>query len=102
MHNIEWLQKSLRIVLTLAFISLFCWSLLKLTRNSLATRINVETMEKLDFPSITICPLNYNRTKVNVKTVFDNVTLGGVMNLPKIQDSINVIVDVTDVLFGDK
>ena len=84
------ISKALACILTIAFCIMFIFSVIKLAKNETGSRTHTETNPKVDFPSITICPLEYNRENVNEIAIHSNFTFEDFEKLPSIKD--NVIV----------
>ena len=68
------ISKALACILTIAFCIMFIFSVIKLAKNETGSRTHTETNPKVDFPSITICPLEYNRENVNEIAIHSNFT----------------------------
>ena len=86
------ISKALACILTIAFCIMFIFSVIKLAKNETGSRTHTETNPKVDFPSITICPLEYNRANVNEISIHSNFTFEDFEKLPSIKD--NVIVQM--------
>ena len=86
------ISKALACILTIAFGIMFIFSVIKLAKNETGSRTHTETNSKVDFPSITICPLEYNRANVNEISIHSNFTFEDFEKLPSIKD--NVIIQM--------
>ena len=84
------ISKALACILTIAFCIMFILSVIKLAKNETGSRTHTETNPKVDFPSITICPLEYNRENVNEIAIHSNFTFEDFEKLPSIKDNVMV------------
>ena len=86
------ISKALACILTIAFCIMLILSILKLSKNEIGSRTHTETNTEVVFPSITICPMEYNVANVNEIAIHSNFTFEDFENLPSIKD--NVIVQM--------
>ena len=84
------ISKALACILTIAFCIMLILSVLKLAKNEIGSRTHTETNSQVVFPSITICPMEYNKANVNEISLNSNFTFEDFEKLPSIKD--NVIV----------
>ena len=85
------ISKAVGTILTIAFCIMFIISVLKLAKKETGSRTYyTETNTEVIFPSITICPLEYNNENVNEISLHSNFTFEDFEKLPTIKD--NVIV----------
>ena len=84
------ISKALACILTIAFCIMLILSILKLAKNEIGSRTHTETNSQVVFPSITICPMEYNKANVNEISLNSNFTFEDFEKLPSIKD--NVIV----------
>ena len=71
---------------------MFILSIVKWTKNETGTRTYTEKITPFMFPSITICPTEYNLTNVKAISLYSNFTFEDFQNLPSIKD--NVVVSL--------
>ena len=86
------ISKALVCILTIAFCIMLIVSVLKLAKNEIGSRTHTETNSQVVFPSITICPMEYNKANVNEISLNSNFTFEDFEKLPSIKD--NVIVQM--------
>jgi hypothetical protein len=86
------ISKALACILTIAFCIMLILSILKLSKNEIGSRTHTETNTEVVFPSITICPIEYNKANVNEISLNSNFTFEDFEKLPSIKD--NVIVQM--------
>ena len=86
------ISKALACILTIAFCIMFIFSVLRLAKNEIGSRTYTETNTEVVFPSITICPTEYNKANVNEIPLNSNFTFEDFEKLPSIKD--NVIVQM--------
>ena len=86
------IRKALACILTIAFCIMFIFSVLRLAKNEIGSRTHTETNTEVVFPSITICPMEYNKANVNEISLNSNFTFEDFEKLPSIKD--NVIVQM--------
>ena len=86
------ISKALACILTIAFCIMFILSISKLVKNETGSRTHRETNTQVVFPSITICPMEYNKANVNEIPLNSNFTFKDFEELPSIKD--NVIVQM--------
>ena len=86
------ISKALACILTIAFCIMFILSISKLVKNETGSRTHTETNTQVVFPSITICPMEYNKANVNEIPLNSNFTFKDFEELPSIKD--NVIVQM--------
>ena len=86
------ISKALACILTIAFCIMLILSILKLAKNEIGSRTHTETNTEVVFPSITICPMEYNVANVNEIAIHSNFTFEDFEKLPSIKD--NVIVQM--------
>jgi hypothetical protein len=86
------ISKALACILTIAFCIMFILSILRLAKNEIGSRTHTETNTEVVFPSITICPIEYNKANVNEISLNSNFTFEDFEKLPSIKD--NVIVQM--------
>ena len=88
----KFISKALACILTIAFCIMLILSVLKLAKNETGSRTHTETNSQVVFPSITICPMEYNAANVNEIALNSNFTFEDFEKLPSIKD--NVIVQM--------
>ena len=71
---------------------MFIVSVIKLEKNETGSRTHIEKNTQVVFPSITICPMEYNVGNVNEIAIHSNFTFEDFEKLPSIKD--NVIVQM--------
>ena len=86
------ISKALACILTIAFCIMFIFSVIKLAKNETGSRTHTETITQVVFPSITICPMEYNIENVKEISLLSNFTFQDFEALPSIKD--NVIVNM--------
>ena len=86
------ISKAIGTILTIAFCIMFVVSVLKLAKNETGSRTHTETITQVVFPSITICPMEYNIENVKEISILSNFTFEDFEALPSIKD--NVIVNM--------
>ena len=86
------ISKALACILTVAFCIMLILSVIKLAKNEIGSRTHTETNSQVVFPSITICPMEYNVANVNEIAIHSNFTFEDFEKLPSIKD--NVIVQM--------
>ena len=84
------ITKALACILTIAFCIMFILSILRLAKNEIGSRTHTETNTEVVFPSITICPIEYNKANVNEISLNSNFTFEDFENLPSIKDYVIV------------
>ena len=84
------ISKALACILTIAFCIMLMLSVLKLAKNEIGSRTHTETNSEVIFPSITICPMEFNVANVNEIALHSNFTFEDFEKLPSIKE--NVIV----------
>ena len=86
------ISKAVGTILTIAFCIMFIVSVLKLAKKETGSRTHTETITQVVFPSITICPMEYNIQNVKEISLLSNFTFEDFEALPSIKD--NVIVSM--------
>ena len=76
------ISKALACILTIAFCIMLILSILKLAKNEIGSRTHTETNTEVVFPSITICPMEYNIANVNEIAIHSNFTFDDFEKLP--------------------
>ena len=85
------INKALACILTIAFCIMFIISVIKLAKKETGSRTYyTETNTEVIFPSITICPLEYNNENVNEISLHSNFTFEDFEKLPSIKDNVMV------------
>ena len=84
------ISKALACILTIAFCIMFILSVFKLAKNEIGSRTHTETNTEVVFPSITICPTEYNKANVNEISLNSNFTFEDFEKLPSIKDNVMV------------
>ena len=84
------ISKALACILTIAFGIMFIFSVIKLAKNETGSRTHTETNTQVVFPSITICPMEYNKAYVNEIPLNSNFTFEDFEKLPSIKDNVMV------------
>ena len=84
------ISKALACILTIAFCIMFIFSVIKLAKNETGSRTHTETNTEVVFPSITICPMEYNVANVNEIAIHSNFTFEDFEKLPSIKDNVMV------------
>ena len=86
------ISKAVGSILTIAFCIMFIVSIIKLAKNETGSRTHTETITQVVFPSITICPMEYNIENVKDISLLSNFTFEDFEALPSIKD--NIIVNM--------
>ena len=84
------ISKGLSCILTVAFFIMFMISVIKLVQNEVGSRTHTETISQIVFPSISICPMEYNTENVNEIFLPWNFTIEEFDKLPSIKDHVTV------------
>ena len=86
------IRQLIQCVLTVSFLVLFILSIIKWAKNEIGTRTHTQTIMPFMFPSITICPTEYNSAYVKTISLYSNFSFEDFQNLPTIKD--NVIITI--------
>ena len=84
------ISKALACILTITFCIMLILSVLKLAKNEIGSRTHTETNSEVIFPSITICPMEFNVANVNEIALHSNFTFEDFEKLPSIKDNVMV------------
>ena len=86
------ISKALACILTIACCIMLVLGVLKLAQNEIGSRTHTETNSEVIFPSITVCPMEFNIANVNEIALHSNFTFEDFEKLPSIKD--NVIIQM--------
>lgn len=79
-----------KVTLITIFLALVLRNIAFLNRNETGTKFYIDQVDAIDFPTIYICPFNYNENQVSNVYLHENYTLKDLQNLPKVQEMIQV------------
>ena len=96
------LDNGLKLCLTIIFLGLFGRSCYRLASNKIGTRIYEEKMTQYSFPPITLCPWRYNPYTVPALNMSGNITIKDIRSLPRIQDTVNILMDKNKATYGNE